>query len=231
MENQLAFLITLYEEERSNLKILINNCLEDVEGPDYLLAHYHQKALFDVEKSIRTLSRLGDSHYDEKQFYLTFIDKLKEDIKTTGSEDRKKDLLEMLQVYQERFDKLTSPVSQEKSESNTGLLETTLSNLISKKVKSFKIIFNKSEGISIRLSARGKLIKIVSSSIKRGKLSDSELDFLQKLGFSLSSKNRLVIQVENKNEDTLAKLRFILLKLIFDVSYFRHPENENYIEF
>lgn len=231
MENQVAFLIKLYEEERSNLKVLINKCLEDAEGPDYLLAHYYQKALYDVEKIIRTLNRLEDSNYDEKQFYLTFIDKLKEDIETTDSEDIRKYLLEMLQEYQERFDKLTSPVSQEKSESNTGILETSLSNLITKKVKSFKIIFNKSEGISMRLSVRGKLIKIVSSSIKRGKISDSELDFLQNLGFSLSSKNRLEIQVENKKDDTLTKLRFLLLKLIFDVSYFRHPENENYIEF
>lgn len=227
----MAFLIKLYEEERSNLKVLINKCLEDAEGPDYLLAHYYQKALYDVEKIIRTLNRLEDSNYDEKQFYLTFIDKLKEDIETTDSEDIRKYLLEMLQEYQERFDKLTSPVSQEKSESNTGILETSLSNLITKKVKSFKIIFNKSEGISMRLSVRGKLIKIVSSSIKRGKISDSELDFLQNLGFSLSSKNRLEIQVENKKDDTLTKLRFLLLKLIFDVSYFRHPENENYIEF
>ena len=226
----MAFLIKLYEDERMRLQGLIKECLEDFEGPDYLLAHNHQKAIYRVNDTIRTLNRLEDSHYDDKQFCLRLIEKFEKDIETTGSEYMKKYFFEMLQVYKEKLEKLNSIIPSAKSQSNAGILETALVGLISKKIKKIKIIFNKSEGVSLKLSAKGQVIKIVSSCIKKNTMHNSELDLLQKLGFELTNKNKLVFQLENMGDSSLIKLRFLLTRLVFDVSYYRHPANENFIE-
>jgi hypothetical protein len=34
-----------------------------------------------------------------------------------------------------------------------------------------------------------------------------------------------------RGNDSLAKLRYLLTKMVFDISYFRHPADENFIEF
>lgn len=227
----MAFLITLYEEERKRLEALIKECLEDFEAPNYLLAHNHQKALYRVDDSIRTLNRLEDSDYDHKQFCLRLIAKFEKDIETTDSEYMKKYFFEMLQVYKEKLEKINSIVPSAKSQSNAGILETALVDLVSKKIKKFKIIFNKSERVSLELSAKGQVVKIVSSIIKKDAIHNSELDLLQKLGFELTNNNKLVFQLKNKDDSSLVKLRFLLTRLVFDVSYFRHPAGENFIEF
>jgi hypothetical protein len=231
LENTLAFLITLYEDEKRRLEDLIKKCLEDVEEPDYLLAHHHQRAIHRVYNTIGTLHRLEDVYYNDKQLYWRLIEKMEKDMEATESALLKNYFFEMLQAYREKIEKLHSIVPSSKSQTNSDILETTLVALFSKKIKKFKLIFNKSENVLLELSAKGQVIKIVSSFIKKNAIEHSDLDLLQKLGFQLTNKNKLVLELENEGDSTLIKLKFLLTRLVFDIAYFQHPAKENFIAF
>ncbi len=231
MENKSAIVLALYEEEKARLEALIKECLEGLEGPDYLTAHSYQKALYKVNITIRTLNRLEDKHYEHKQNYARRIANIRKDIESTDSEYLKKYYYELLQRETERFEDLNTIFPSDTSKLNDGILEKALVDLISKKIKKFKIIFNRSEGISLELSARGQVIKIVSSVVKKSDVSLLQLRLLQKLGFVFTKRNKLVCQVKNIDENTLYELRLILSRIVFDVYYFRHPAKENFIEF
>ena len=131
----MAFLITLYEEERARLEILIKECLDGFDGPEYLLAHHHQKALYIVDDTIRKLRKLEDNQYDDKQFCLTFIARFEKDIQETDSEYLKTYYSDMLQVYKEKLERLNSSKAPSQAEASSGVLEEALVNLISKKIK------------------------------------------------------------------------------------------------
>ena len=231
MDNNLSLLLKLYEEEKTRLEALIKACLEDFEGPDYLTAHSYQKALYRVQLTIRTFNRLDDKHFDKKQHYLNLMARYENDIEATDSENMKIYFSGVLQEYKEKLEDLNAIVPSAESQTNAGILEKALADLVSKKIKKFKIIFNKSEGISLELSAKGQVIKIVSSFIKKKDINSLQLGLLQKLGFEFTKRQKLVCQIENVDDSTLIKLRFLLTKIVFEVYYFRHPAKENYLEF
>ena len=230
MENQLAILIARYQEEKTRLQVLTKECLEDFEGPDYLLAHYHQKALFKVEHTLRILNRLEDSLYDEKQRNLRLISFYEKDIEKSDSELYKKYLTEQLVKYKKRQEELNSVPKPIDSQNDNQILENTLSQLVSKKIRKFKIVFNKSENVVLSLTTKKGIIKISSSAIKREIIHKSELELLEKLGFTLTNRSRLVLFLNHQGIDQLTALRFLLARIVFDISYFRHPTDENFIE-
>ena len=67
MENDLDICIALYEHEKSQLESMIQEYLIDVEGPDYLSAHYHQQALFKTNRILDKLYKIKDPLYSQKK--------------------------------------------------------------------------------------------------------------------------------------------------------------------
>ena len=118
----------------------------------------------------------------------------------------KKYFRERWQVYRKKLEELNSIPIPAKSESNVGILETALIDLTSKKIKRFKIIFSRSEGVSLELSGKGQVLKMVSSIIDKDVMHNSEFDLLQKLGFELTNKYKLIFQLENKGESSLIQI-------------------------
>lgn len=228
---QASDIIKIYEEEKTRLEALIKACLENFEGPDYLSAHCYQKALNKVGYTLRKINELEYNNFNQKIIYQKRIESIEKFIEVSDNESMKMRLFDQLQLFKEKHEVLNAMVTSAESKTNEGILDKALADLISKKIKKFKIIFNKSEGISLELSAKGQVIKIVSSVIKKDDIYNIQLPLLQKLGFELTKQNKLICQFKNLDDSALIKLKFLLTRIVFDVYYFRHPANENFIEF
>jgi hypothetical protein len=133
-------------------------------------------------------------------------------------------------MYKEKMERLNEVDPSGNTQTDPGILERAMLDLVLKKIRKFKIIFNKSERVFLEISAKGRDIKLVSSVIKKADRYNLQLELLLKLGFRLTKRNKLVCLLENVDENSLDKLRFLLTRLVFDVYYFRHPAHENFIE-
>ena len=87
MENNLELCIACYEQEKSQLQLMIKECLDDVEGPDYLTAHYYQQALFKTSRILDRLYKIKDPLYSPKKYMQDRISNAEiklEDLKKNG---------------------------------------------------------------------------------------------------------------------------------------------------
>src|SRR6478609_3911959 len=94
VDNQLQLLISLYEEEKVRLQKLIDECLVEME---YLMAHYHSKALEQLNRRLQTLNNIDDKLYDEKYFKQRGIEGLQKLKGIESSEYMKQQLEKMIQ--------------------------------------------------------------------------------------------------------------------------------------
>lgn len=230
MENKSAFVLSLYEEEKARLEALIKLSLEGLEGPDYLSAHNYQNALNRVNGTIWTLNRFEDKKYDDRQRYQKLLAFYEIILLSKDNGSMKKHIPGIIQWIKENLERLPETEPSGNIQNDPGILEKAMIDLVSKKIKKFKIIFNRSEGVLLELSVKGQVIKIVSAVIKKDAMYNLQLGLLQKLGFELTKRNKLVCQLKNMDESSLDRLRFLLTRLVFDVYYFRHPARENFIE-
>ena len=84
VDDQLKTLIALCEEEKSRLQILIQEYLKDEE---YLLAHYHTNALYQLNQKLRILHNFDDEQYDNKESLrnrIRYYEKVKDEFQETG---------------------------------------------------------------------------------------------------------------------------------------------------
>ena len=103
MDDQLKLLISLYELEKTQLKALIDECLVEKE---YLMAHYHSQALYQLIRRLQTLRNIGDTLFDEKDYWQRRIDDLQKRIKAESSDYMKEHCVNELQWVKERLEKL-----------------------------------------------------------------------------------------------------------------------------
>ena len=103
MNNELKLLISLYEEEKVRLQKLIDECLIETE---YLMAHYHSQALYQLNGRLQTLKNIDDKLFDEKDFKQRRIDGLQNRIETESSDYMKEYFMKDLQRAKEELEKL-----------------------------------------------------------------------------------------------------------------------------
>lgn len=230
MEEKSALVLSLYEEEKARLEALIKLCLEGLEGPDYLSAHNYQKALSRVNSTIWTITRFEDKKYDDRQRYQKLLAIYENILSSKDDGSMKMHIPGIIQMIKEKLEGLPETEPSGNTQNDHGILEKAMLDLVLKKIRKFKIIFNKSEGVFLEISAKGRDIKLVSSVVKKADLYSLQLGLLKKLGFELTKRNRLVCLLKNVDENSLDTLRFLLTRLVFGVYYFRHPARENFIE-
>ena len=235
MENQSSLLIALYEEEKTILEVMIKECLEDFDGPDYLLANYHQRAIFQINRNLQILKNLEDSLFNQKEFALRRISRIEKELEENKSEHLKSYLTERLQREKAELEKLNSIPKLATSEEDKQILENTLADLINKKIKKFKLVFSKSKNLYLEFLSPKNKIKIILPHIKQHiekcNLYESEVIAFQKIGFEIINGSRLEISFINEGEKTTYKLKFLLIKIIFKILYYTEHKNESYIEF
>jgi len=217
VDNQLKLLISLYEEEKVRLQKLIDECLVET---DYLLAHYHSQALYQLNGRLQTLKNIDDKLYDEKNFRQRRIDGLQKRIETESSDYIKEYYEKDLQRAKEELEKLNQIPKQAALPDNETLFDETLKKLVEKKIKNLKLILKKTDNLFLEFSYSRKILKVtlpyVKQHIKKWILYDDNINSFQNIGFDLTENEaKLTLTLTGDKEDILNRLKIILSKIIF----------------
>ncbi len=209
--------------------------MNEFEGPDYLLANYHQSGLFQVNRVIQILNNLEDEWYDEKQSKLEYIERLKNELEKSKAEYSKSWLKERIEEENNGLKRLNAKEKPIRSADEENLLDNTLIDLVNRKVKKFKLIYNNSKNLFLEFRASKRDVRIILPNIKQHIknhiLHDSDLDIFRILGFYPVGEDKLVIILSGSFEETLMKIKTILIKIVFDIFCYYKDSNQSFIEF
>jgi hypothetical protein len=231
--NQLKLLISLYEEEKVQLQKLIDECLVETE---YLMAHYHSQALYQLNGRLQTLHNIDDKLYDEKDFRQRGINGLQKQIEAESSDYMKEYLENRLQREKEALEKLNQIPKQATYPDNETLLDEALKKLVDKKIKNLKLILKKADNLFLGFSYSSKALKVtlpyVKQHTKKWILYDDNIKSFKNLGFDLvQNETKLALTLTGDKEDILNSVQIILSKIVFEIFYFKEFYNESYIQF
>ena len=233
MDNQLKLLISLYEEEKIRLQKLIDECLVETE---YLMAHYHSEALYQLNGRLQTLHNIDDKLYDEKSYKLNRIKGLEKHIATEASDLMKEYYSKDILKAKEELEKLNEIHNQQTQPKDPSLLDEVLQRLIQKKIKNLKLILKREDNLFLAFSYSNKILKVtlpyVKQHIRKWTLYDDNINSFKYLGFELTeNESKLTLKLSGNKDDILVKLKVILSKIVFEIFYFKEFDNESYIQF
>jgi hypothetical protein len=231
LDNHLTILILAFEEEKSKLEALIKDCLEDFEGPDYRLANHHQRALLQTQQVLRVLYNYEDEFFEEKERLSRNISLLEKQVADRDSPF----LEERLKELKIKLEKLKAVPKTNTDASEQNILQTALIDIVNKNVKKFRFILNNAKNLYLEFLTVRKTIKIVLPNInfhiKQNTLYESEITAFLKIGFEWIGRNKLEISFTNEGEITVERIKFLLVKVIFQILYPENYRDESYIEF
>ncbi|MHA4842893.1 hypothetical protein ACX0G7_01955 [Flavitalea antarctica] len=233
VDNQLELLISLCEEEKNRLQRLIDECLAETE---YLMAHYHSKALYQLNRRLHTLHNIYDTLYDKKDFTQRRIAGIQKRIEAEWSDYVKEYLERKLQREKEELENLNQITGRTRLAGNESFLDNILKKLVDKKIKNLKLILKKTDNFFLGFSYSNNVLKVtlpnVKQHTKRWILHDDKMTSFKNLGFNLSeNETKLVLTLTGDKEDILNRLQIILLKIVFEIFYFKEFADESYIQF
>jgi hypothetical protein len=233
VENQPALLLSLYEEEKLQLQKTIDEYL--IEG-DFLMAHYHSRALNRINRQLQTLKTLLDPLFEKKEFHRKNIDRLQNHLQTATADSLQAYFQMELQNALEALEELKQIESQPKIPVNTNLLDDTLKNLLDNNIKNLKLTLKKADNFYVRFSFSRKVLKVALPQIKqhteKGILNEHRINGLKKLGFQVNeNKNYLILTLTGDKEYILKRVKIILSRIVFDIFYYTEFRKGSYIEF
>ena len=233
VDKQLKLLISLFEKEKIQLQKLINKCLAEKE---YLLAHYHSEALFQVNGRLQTFKNIDDKLHDEKDFRQRGIEDLQKQIESGSSDYVKAYLEKMLLREKEELERLIQISKPSALPDNETFLDKTLKKLVDKKIKNLRLTLNKTDKLILGFSYSKKVLKVtmpyVKQHIEKWIIDDDNIISFKSLGFELTNnETKLTLTLTGDKEDILSKVKIILSKIVFEIFYFKEFENESYIQF
>ncbi len=233
VDNQLKLLISLYEEEKARLQKLIDGCLGEAE---YLMAHHHTQALHQLDRRLRTLKNIDDKLFDEKDFWERRIDSTRREIETLSDGYMKESYVKDLQRAKEELERINRISKPAAPAGNETLLDETLKKLIGKKVKNVKLVLLKEENLFLGFSYSNRVLKVtlpyVKQHVKKMTLDDDKIDSFKNLGFEMTAtETKLILTLTGDKGGILNKLKLILVKIFFEIFYFKAFDNGCYIEF
>jgi len=232
LKDKLDTLIDFYEAEKSRLLQLIDSCVKEEE---YQLAHFHQRALYQLNGKLQTLKNINDKFHDEKSFISRRISNLEKRIGGESSAAMIEYYLKEIESAKKELEKLIYQSNKTDSTEDKLILNKALSDLIDKKVKSIKLILKRTDNLLLEFKYRNKILKVTLPFVKRHlksyTLYEGKINKLKRYGFELQyNDSKLVLQLGGDKEKLMNKLTIILSKIIFEVFYFKEFENESYIE-
>ena len=257
MENNLELCIALYEQEKSQLQFMIKECLDDVEGPYYLTAHYYQQALFKTSRILDRLYKIKDPLYSPKKYMQDRISNAEiklEDLKKNGINNEyifkladsaalkqtllsylKNELMLDLNNLKNKLANLELSPTENKLFENDNILTNFLRDLIEKRISQFKLILNRSINFYLHFFYKKNQVNIMFPNIrfllKNHHLWKSQIDHLQKIGFIQLNSNRLQYSLRISNIEDINKINLLLTKIIYEVFFEDQFRNEHFIEY
>jgi hypothetical protein len=163
VDNYLKLLISLCEEEKGQLQQWIDQCLIDTE---YLMAHHHSQALYQLNRKLQTLKNIDDKLFDKKYFLQEKIDWLQKQIEAESSDYMKDYYLKDLQRTEEALEKLHQAPKPETPAGQETLLDKMLKELVNKKIKHLKLILKKADNLFLGFSYSNNVLKTTLPHVK-----------------------------------------------------------------
>lgn len=233
VDNQLKLLISQYEEEKILLQKLIDDCLVEKE---YLMADFHSQALNQLKGRLQTLHNIDDKLYNEKDFKQRRISGLEKQIETESSDYNKEFYIKDHQKAREELEKLNQIPKRLTLPNNFTILDETLKKLVEKKIKNLKLILKKVDNLFLAFSYSKKVLKVtlpyIKPHIKKWILYEDNINSFKNLGFELTdNETKLTLTLIGDKEEILKRLKIILLKIAFEIFYFKAFDNQSYIQF
>lgn len=230
--SQMQLLISLYEEEKGRLQKMIEECqLEN----EYLMAHYHFKALIRVNHRLQILNNIEDKHFGAKESLKRRILFCQNQMELERSELMKEYYLKDIQFALAELEKLNE-IGKSSTHVNDSLLDDALQKLLNKKISNLKLILKKSDNLYLSFSYTNRIFKLtlplVKQHSKRNILYNKSINTFKLLGFELSkNETKLTLTIDGSKEIILDRLKLVLSKIVFEVFSFREFGNDSFIQF
>ncbi len=234
MDDQLALLLSLYEDEINQLEKRIEESLADKE---YQMAHFHSEALFRIIRKVQTLRAIEDEFSEEKFLIGLTLKYLNAQLDSEISLEGKVLLQESIEEYKARLEKLNGIKPKDKTSNiSNSFFEETLKRLLSREIKHLKLVLSKKDNLCLLFNYNKKILRItipqVKQHLKNQRIAEYQIQLFEKNGFILSlNDSRLVLTLAGNNEEILNRSKIILSKLVFEIFNFKDFENESYVQF
>jgi len=232
LDNKLKLLITTLETEKVNLQ----NCIDEyLAESEFLMAHYHRRALFQLNRQLLTLKNIDDRLYDDKMSLTSRINFLETYIKNEDVAKLTNYFSEELKNAKEELETLNQ-ISSNNASSNSSIFNDAIDKLIGKKINKLKLILKKSNNLFFAFTYSQRTLKVSMPYLKQhiGSyiIHDENLEKLKGLGFKLAdNQSKITLTLSGNKEDITNNLNQILSKIIYEVFYVKEFENESYIQF
>lgn len=228
--DEILTLICELESEQADLKRLIDEAVRDGE---YLMAHYHSKAIGLVNRKLQTLRNLNDKNYDSKKMITMMIKRSELQLGQEHPEkikDHFKREIEKLKLELEELEK-QEKVSARKSV----ILTENLDLVISRKLSGIRIVLKKSSNFALYVRRNRSGVKIIIKNIKSLRraylIHDENIQHFYGLGFKFNKgESTLTMALHRRKEQLLAELQMVISKIVFEIFYFKEFEGDTFIE-
>ena len=232
MNNKLRKLLTHYQQERDKLQLLIDSCVAEEE---YKLAQRYSKGLVQLNQKLQTLHNLADPLHDEKQRHTAVIARMKAILPDEAGAEHAF-VREFLKEEEDKLAQLQEMPVSRLSYSGHSHLQETLNKLFEKRIESFTLLFGAAAGLvcSIKLVRKTVLVTIPNMQRLRKDylVQKSHVRQLQGLGFRFfDNRDKLVAFLPCFTSEDAAAIKLLLVKICFDVFYFRQFEGQAQIKY
>lgn len=231
-EDKLAQLIFFLEEERDKLQKVIDDYLKEYE---YLMAHYHSRALWELKSQINTLKRLDDISYEEKMSSLRYIEHYKEMSDDLPMPFAKKHFDELYAQEVDKLEKLNAAPKQSVIDKEY-ILEELVRKLMANKIKGLRLVLNSELKLHLKFTYSNRSLLVTLPYLKRHldkwTISEKKLNSMKGLGFEIAGNGtRLIMVITGDKESILTDVKLMLAKLFFETFFYREFENKCFFEF
>ncbi|QNH63856.1 hypothetical protein [Hymenobacter sediminicola] len=232
MNNKLRKLLTHYQQERDKLQLLIDSCVEEGE---YKLAQRYSKGLVQLNQKLQTLHNLADPLHDEKQRHTAVIARIKAILPAEAGAEHAFDKA-FLQEQEGKLAQLQEMPASRMPHSGQSHVQETLNKLFEKRIESFTLLFGAAAGFSCSMKMVRKTVLVTIPDMRRLRndylVEKSQVRQLLGLGFRFfDSRDKLVAFLPCFTSEDTAAIKLLLVKICFDVFYFRQFEGQAQIKY
>ena len=219
MKSDLDLLIETDEVEKQSLESSIKNYLNE---DDYLYAHYHQKALWQVNGELQLLRRFKGTLYEEKQYLERLIDM----VEKFEDEDFVKSIYEKRII--EKRDEIQRLSEVNKSFNDCKEIDDALFNLYEGRFKRFRLhLINRDENFYLEFELISGTILCISVKIINISYGDdpddseeSQIRLFKGLGFKLNNESDMLIyKYDMIGFKDAITIKILLARIVYEVCY------------
>lgn len=218
------------EKEQASLKRLIE---DSVQNQEFLMAHFHAEALENINRQLQTLRNLEDKNFDNKRSIESSIRICERQLELDHSDTFKRHLQSQILRLKQELDQLNerSKVGAIDSDILTKYLESFVRN----KLKGIKVILRRSSSFIFLIKRHRSGVRIMIPNLKALRknyiINDENIRHFYALGFVIDDReSRLTLILSRDKNDLLTALKKIMVKIVFEIFYFRNFAGDTFIE-